>query len=208
MRGRIVLKTFGAAALVTIILLACALGQAYHARTMAHRFLSEVRKLRVGQSTYDDVLRIQTNYKNRSSIESNSCDHNLCIVGFGFDNRWLYHFGLVPGSAFTGSLTVRKGVLVRVNLSLLSNPRIDATTEEVPAASGLSQYEVGGKKFNSGQNYSYVWAQITSAASDNERRKAFAFNLSCLTKWGGCKDSNELLPILKNPPEERRVDNP
>jgi hypothetical protein len=199
MRGKIVLTAFGAAGLLFLILLACALGQAYRARAMANAFLSDVRELRVGQSTYDDVLRIRTNYKNRSSVEASECDQNLCTLDFSFDNRWLYHFGLVRGSRFTGSLRVNKGVLVRVRLSLLSDPRNDAMTEEVPAAPDLSAYEVGGKKLNSGQGYSYVWAQITSAASTDERQRAYAFNLACLTKWGGCKDSNELLPILKDP---------
>jgi hypothetical protein len=197
MRSKIVLTISSAVGLFFLTLLACALVQGYHARSMANRFLSDVRKLRVGQSTYDDVLRIQTNYKSRSSVEGKECDQNLCILDFSFDNRWLYHSGLVPGSRFTGSLTVRKGILDRVKLSLLSNPRNDAVTEEVPAAPNLSAYEVGGRK--SGKAYSYVWAQITSAASADDRQKAYAFNLACLTKWGGCKDSNELLPIIRGP---------
>jgi hypothetical protein len=198
MRRKIVLTTFGAATILLLILLACAL-VAYHARAMAHGFLSDVRNLRIGQSTLDDVLRIRTNYESRSTVESNGCDQILCILDFAFDNRWLFHFGLAPGSMFTGSLTVRRGMLVRVRISLLSNPQNDAATEEVPAAPDLSAYEVGGKKFNLSHTYSYVWVRITSAATSDERQKAYAFNLACLTKWGGCKDSNELLPIFKGP---------
>jgi hypothetical protein len=198
-RRKIVPAIFGGAALLFSILLACALGQAYRARANGDEFLSDVRKLRVGQSTYDNVLRIQTNYKSRSSVEGNGCDRNLCILDFSFENRWLYHFGLVPGSRFTGSLTVRRGILVKVSLSLLSNPRYDAATEETLADPNVSAYEVGGKKFNMGQAYSYVWAHITSDASEDQREKAYAFNLACLTKWGGCKDGNELLPIFKHP---------
>lgn len=196
MRRKIVLTIFGGAGLLFSILLACALGQAYRARTKGDAFLSDVRKLHLGQSTYDDVLRIQTNYKSRSSVEGDGCDQNLCILDFSFENRWLYHFGLVPGARFTGSLTVKKGILVRVRLSLLSNPRFDAKTEETPADPNISAYEVGGTKFNSGRAYSYVWAHITTGASEEERARAYAFNLACLTKWGGCKDSNELLPIF------------
>src|SRR5258708_7957050 len=121
MLRKIVLSTLACAALLFSILLACALGQAYHARSRANAFLSDVRKLRIGQSTYDDVLRIKTNYKNRSSVESNDCDRDLCVLDFSFENRWLYHLGLVPGTRFVGSLTVKKGVLVKVSLSLLSN---------------------------------------------------------------------------------------
>jgi hypothetical protein len=198
-RRKIIPTIFGGAALLFSTLLACALWQAYRARANGDEFLSDVRKLRVGQSTYEDVLRIQANYKSRSSVQGNACDRNLCILDFCFENNWLYHFGLVPGSRFIGSLMVRRGILVKVSLSLLSDPRYDAMTEETPADPNVSVYDVGGRKFSTGQAYSYVWAHITSAASEDERQKAYAFNLSCLTKWGGCKDSNELLPIFKSP---------
>ena len=198
-RHKIIPIIFGGAALLFSILLACALGQAYRARANGDEFLSDVRKLRVGQSTYDDVLKIQANYKSRSSVQGNGCDRNLCILSFSFENRWLYHFGLVPGARFTGSLAVRRGILAGVSLYLVSNPRYDAKTEETPADPNVSPYDVGGRKFSTRQAYSYIWAHITSAASEDQREKAYAFNLACLTKWGGCKDSNELLPIFKPP---------
>jgi hypothetical protein len=72
------------------------------------------------------------------------------------------------------------------------------TSDKTPAESGHDTYQVGGKKFTANRKYSYVWAHITSAASNEQRREAYAFNLACLTKWGGCKDSNELLSILKS----------
>jgi hypothetical protein len=189
--------TLGGAALLLSLLLICALGQAYRARARGNAFLSDVRQLRVGQSTYDDVLRIKTKYEGRSWSEDKACD-DQCIVNFSFDNKWLYHFGLVPGTMFIGGLTVSKGILVRIDLTFQSNPKFDAMTDEIPAKPNVLAYEVGGKQFISRRAYSYVWAHITSAASQDERQKVYAFNLKCLTKWGGCKDSNELLPILRH----------
>jgi hypothetical protein len=188
----------GGAALLLSLLLICALGQAYHARVRGTAFLSDVRRLRVGQSTYDDVLRIKTKYDGRSWSEDKACDQDQCIVNFSFDNKWLYRFGLVPGTGFIGGLTVRKGILVRIDLALQSNPKFDAMMDEIPAEPDVLVYEVGGKQLISRPAYSYVWAHITSAASQDERQKVYAFNLKCLTKWGGCKDSNELLPILRH----------
>jgi hypothetical protein len=86
-------------------------------------------------------------------------------------------------------------------LALQSNPKFDAMTDEIPAEPNVLAYEVGGKQLISRRAYSYVWAHITSAASQDERQKVYAFNLKRLTKWGGCKDSNELLPILRHPGE-------
>ena len=179
------------------VLLACALVQAFEARADCNAFLSDIRNLRVGESTYDDVVRIHATYRNRSSVEGNTCERNLCILDFSFENIWLYHSGLVPGARFVGSLTIRNGVLVKVNLTLSSNPGYDATTtEETSDNLNVKAYEVGGRKFQSDQRYSYVWAHITSAASEEQRRAAYAFNLACLTRFGGCKDANEILPIL------------
>jgi hypothetical protein len=55
---------------ITIISIICASGQAYLSRARGDTFLSEVRQLRVGQSTLDDVLRIRANFRNYSSVES------------------------------------------------------------------------------------------------------------------------------------------
>jgi hypothetical protein len=63
-------------------MLACALAQAYRARAFANAILSDVRKLRVGRSTYDDVLKVQAQYKSASSVESDSCDRALCGLFF------------------------------------------------------------------------------------------------------------------------------
>jgi hypothetical protein len=165
--------------------------------------------LRVGQSTYDDILRIQTNYKRYSSIEGNGCNRDICIIDFSFDNKLLCHFGLVPGAMFLGRLTVEKGTLVGISLSIVANPQLHAAMDERRADPSVSAYEVGGKYFIPRPAYSYVWAHITSAASADERERVYAFNLRCLTKLGGCKDSNELLPILRPLSEaEHRVPSP
>ena len=206
---RKVLMTLGAAALLLSLLLVCALGQAYRARARGNAFLSDLRQLRVGQSMLDDVLRIKTKYQGRSWSEDKVCGQDQCIVNFSFDNKWLYRFGLVPGTGFIGGLTVSKGILVRIDLALQSNPKFDAIMDEIPAEPNVPAYTVGGKELVSRPAYSYVWAHITSAASQDERDRVYAFNLKCLTKLGGRKDSNELLPILRPLSEaEHRVPSP
>lgn len=123
-------------------------------------------------------------------------------MDFSGDNKGLYHFGLVPGARFVGGLKVRQGVLVEISVSLLSDPNDDASTEETVGGPVVSVYEVGGKKLASERAYSYGWAGITSTATPDQREKAYAYNLACLTKLGGCKNSNEILPILGNRTDE------
>jgi len=198
MRRKIALTILGGAALLFSILLTCALGQAYRARAEGDAFLSDVRGLRVGQSTYDDVLRIQTKYKSYSSVEGNRCDRDLCDVDFLSGNKWLYELGLVPGAMFTGGVRVRGGVLTRISVGFLSAPPYGAATEEIPADPSVSPYEVHGRVYSS-ETYAFISVRITSAASEDERQKAYAYNLACLTKLGGCKNANEILPIFKHP---------
>jgi hypothetical protein len=199
MRRKIALTILGGAALLFSILLACAFGQAYRARAEGESFLSDVRGLRVGQSTYDDVLRIQTKHKSYSSVVGNRCDRDLCNVDFLSGNKWLYELGLVPGAIFTGGLDVRGGVLTRISVGVHLNPQGGATTDEIPADPSVSPYEVHGRNFYQSETYFFISVFITSAASEDERQKAYAFNLACLTKLGGCKDANEILPIFKHP---------
>jgi hypothetical protein len=194
---KILLRILASVAILFSALLAFALGQAFHVRATGNSFLSDVRKLSVGHSTYDDLLRIQANYRSYSSIEGNKCDRDLCILDFSFDNKLLCQLGLVPGAMFVGGLRVEKGILVGISLSIVANPQLHAAMEERLAAPNLNPYEIGGKRFVSRPAYSYVWAHITSAASEEERSKVYGFNLWCLTRLGGCKDSIELLPVLK-----------
>ncbi len=48
---------------------------------------------------------------------------------------------------------------------------------------------------------------LTPQATPSERKAAFAFNLNCLSKLGGCKDSKDLLPSAwrANKPVARSV---
>jgi hypothetical protein len=198
-RYKVALTIFGAAAFLFSIPLACALEQAYRARERGEAFLSNVRRLRVGQSTYDDVVAIETRYKSQSSFYGDRCDRDLCDVDSLFGNKWLYELGLVPGAMFTGGLRVRRGILTRISVSVDSNPRYNATTEEIPADPGVSPYEFHGRSYVESETYAFIWVRITTAASEEERQKAYAFNLACLTKLGGCKDANEILPMFKHP---------
>jgi hypothetical protein len=193
---RVFLTILTAAAAICLALLAIAFAQAYRARAFGNEFLADVRNLRVGQSTYQDALRVQAKYRSRWSSELGDCDQNLCDMAFSAGNEWLYRLGLVPGAIFIGGLRVRQGVLVRIIVSYQSNSHYDANTEETVAGPGGSAYEVGGKKIASERTYSYVWARITSAATPGEPEKGYAYNLACLTKLGGCKDANKILPIL------------
>ncbi len=195
MLRRVFFTILTAAAAICLALLAVAFAQAYRARAFGNEFLADVRNRRVGQSTYQDVLRVQAKYRSRSSSEPGDCDQNLCDMAFSGGNERLYRLGLVPGAKFIGSLRVQQGLLVEIGVSYQANSHFNAYTEET-IDSAVNPYQVGGKRGSSPPAYSYVWARITSAAAPAQREKAYAYNLACLTKLGGCKDANKILPIL------------
>lgn len=204
MLGKIIFAILAAAAAIFLTLLSAAFAQAYRAREFGNEFLSDARNLRVGQSTYEDVLRIRAKYRSRSLNDLGSCDQNSCETGFSGGNKWLYHLGLVPGAVFIGGLTVRQGVLVKISATYACNPGYDANTEETVGGSPVSAYEVRHKQAVSALVYKSIWVHITSAATPAQRERAYAYNLSCLTKLGGCKDANEILPLLRKLTEANR----
>jgi hypothetical protein len=79
---KIIFTVLAAAAALSLMLLAAAFAHAYRAREFGDAFLADIRNLRVGQSTYRDVLRLQAKYRSRSSRAAGTCDENLCVMDF------------------------------------------------------------------------------------------------------------------------------
>ncbi len=45
-------------------------------------------------------------------------------------------------------------------------------------------------------SYTSVVVDLKPAATEDQRRRAFAFNLGCLSKIGGCHDVRQMLPLI------------
>lgn len=206
MLRKIVSTVLAVAAAIPLILLAVAFAQAYRAREFGNDFLADARKLRVGQSTYEDVLKVRAKYQSRSKGGLGDCNQDLCNLAFLDGNEWLYHSGLAPGAIFIGGLSVRQGVLVKISVSYQS--RYDAATEETVGRSADGAYRVRHQEVVSELVYKSVWVHITSAATPTQREKAYSYNLACLTKLGGCEDANEVLPLLRKLTEADRSPGP
>jgi hypothetical protein len=193
---RPIFKVVLGAAILCAIVLGLATAQSYLSRLNADAFLTDIKQLRISQSSLEDVLRIQARYRIYSQGPEESCSVRSCSRYFYFDNRWLYYLHLSPGTRFGGGMTITDGVLSRVSLSMVSNSRIGASVEETIANDkNGSSFQLGGRKY-SNQRYVYVWIRLTTAATSQQRAQAYSFDTKCLTVWGGCTDANEMLPVI------------
>jgi len=89
----------GSSALI-MVLMGLLVGETFATRYQAAGFLNDVRALRVGRSSFGDLVRLRQKYKRFSSVDSLACNPNLCTMYFSFDNRWLYRLRVLPASRF------------------------------------------------------------------------------------------------------------
>jgi len=72
---------------------------------------------------------------------------------------------------------------------------ISASTTLSEEEHGQSAYNIVTKRGVGNQPWQAI-VHLTPQATPSERRAAFSFNLNCLDKLGGCKDSSDLLPSV------------
>lgn len=168
--------------------------QAFAARFDANQFLADVKRLRVGKSSLADLNTLAVKYRSYSTPDSIECDQKLCKIFFYFGNRWLWRVGLSPASRFGGGITAREGTISEIDLALVTDSAYSASVVEVLATPNSTPYKVEGRRALSGATDFTMTVRLTSAASEELRRKAYNFNLTCLTRLDGCKNARLMLP--------------
>lgn len=167
----------------------------------AGQFLTDVEAMRVGKSSFPDLLSLEQNYAEFSGRDSSGCTEERCTIYFSFDNRWLYRAKLAPGARFGGGITVTHNVVSEIELDLFSNPAISANVKERSdmQENDSSPYVVHGR--SSGDRIITLNISLAPGAPEEERRRAYSFNLSCLSQFQGCSDSRMMLPqVILDPP--------
>ncbi len=178
----------------------------------AQALLNDVRTLRVGVSSSADVQRIVEKYGG-IEYEGGSADPgcpmpdisyyagvtNLLLnrLGMRFPSLW---FVIRPRGAGT-DFFVKDGKLCYLQYAVDTYPaphqwRLTVSGTMVPRETVGFPYDhpMPYRSFEAGGNHSILNAQATADASLEDRRKAFAFDLSCLSTFGGCHVACELLP--------------
>jgi hypothetical protein len=170
------------------------IAESFATRAKATEFLNDVKNLRPGRSSLGDLLHLKEKYNKFASLDSSGCVRNHCTVYFYFDNRWLYRVRAVAPVRFGGGVTVRDGTVCAINLALASNASYSAQVVDALAIPSEPPYVVSGRRSTSDGAFIDLKVHLTPAAPEQMRQNAYSFNLSCLTRFGGCKGGHAMLP--------------
>lgn len=168
-------------------------------RDVAGSVLRDVGDLQVGQATFADAQRISTRYSRYLMSSSEPCTPTNCLLVFGFDNRWLSSIGLTRLTTFTAQLQVSNGKVTWIELMMATHPATKVFVEEFPSGAQASAYVANGKLITAHPSPRAILIDVkfTPEANPVQKNAALAFDLNCLTKLGGCKYGEEMLPRIR-----------
>lgn len=162
----------------------------------AQAFLGDLKSLRIGVSSFAEIQRLREVYPSVWKKADCNSDQD-CAFDFAIENTWLRRLHLVPWTRLQGTLYTNKGILMRMGVIFESRVRdfgFGAVVMEAPDdIQDHKSYVVSHRRDPRGFPET-VSVYLTPAATATARQQAYDFNLECLARFGGCKDSSELLP--------------
>jgi len=179
------------------------------AQRKAESLLQDVRNLRVGASTEDDVQMIVKRYghETHQRFDFSGCEGTVELHDIRLANTPANWFGLrypfvrLGGVRFwqvDAFLATARDRVCHVGFRFQPLPRHGNEWLDVsatwPSGSRPAQenYGMSFLRIHDGRQLRvYVW----NGASEEERRRAFEFNLSCITTWSGCNAVCEVMPL-------------
>jgi len=169
-------------------------------RNEAEEFLAEFVRLRVGESTFDQVTPLIAIYHGKwrrprppapGEPDVTPCGYPFRQVEFVFENRWLHWVLFAPRTAFGGDLQLKDDVVCFRSAGMST------------AAGGMRVVHVGESRegresvpFSRVLNHYTTLVTMTAAATMEQRAAAYSFNLDCLTMLRGCRDAREIGPAI------------
>jgi len=183
-------------------------------RYRAESLLSDLQTLRVGKSTTADVQRIM----NRHGGSTSPSYPSFCTPIDGAYDVWigsqpiarlaqsipfLRRFGLRPwGTAAT--VVLREGRVCFLSYSLaMEDPKgnwewqIESTLlpEQMNEVLGTEHhgYRTGTQDI---RNFRILRSEVTPQATEEQRREAFTYDLSCVTSFRGCRGRCQIAPLV------------
>jgi hypothetical protein len=179
----------------------------YGKRTKAEQILDEVRTERWSSLNFESAKEISQKYggypgtfaRNDVPCTASSCRFDVSVTNFPLD-----YLHLAPKTGFYVSVRVKNNSVDAVSCSLLSVVTAGSPPQGAPLGAhvqddiALMDPTVPGyiSTFGTGAvpGGSTINVGITAAATPDEKRAAFDFNMACLTKLGGCKSARDFLP--------------
>lgn len=169
-------------------------------QSRASTILKGVYALRIGTSSAQDVERLASVLGDQ--VSSKRCVDDRCYFEFYVDNEWLHKAHLEPLAVFQARVTVQRGLIDMIRVSLMRDTRVYPTH---PSAGKVSEYRASAERgrwwrtpyeFSQPVGKPYIDVMLSEKATSEQRRRAYAFSLTCLTKIGnGCDLPCDYLPL-------------
>lgn len=165
----------------------------------AAAILKGVYALKVGHSSRDDVEQMASRIDR--GLWSKECEGGRCDFGFSIYNTWLHRMRLEPIALFQAEVTVEKEIVQRIHVSLMRDTGVYPTH---PSAGKVTEYveypdsdwRWKAYEFPQPIGKPYLDVHLNHHATSEQRQRAYAFSLTCLTKPGsGCDLPCDYLPL-------------
>lgn len=155
----------------------------------ARAFLDDLQQLRPGISAASDVARLNQKYV-RFALTPPEGDN--ATFSFAFTNWSLSSIWLAEPVVMLGVIRTDGNRVTKIEVSMQSRAPILASMEETVGSVDKPPFETFGKATPT-QRLQLV-VRLTTACTEDQRRRAYGFQLTCLSKLGGCNRPTEMLP--------------
>jgi hypothetical protein len=176
-----------------------ALGMAVHEASVVRELLSDLERISAPEGVPENLFRLASRHS--GSVKLWACTAETCTAEIYVDNGFIHWIGTAPKTVLSAQVTIRQNQApyLHVSLSVIKGafPRSGA----VVAIASLTQLADPGDPAGPpfwvvfrGRNAAQADSHLDVRATASERREAFALNLSCFYRPGGCKDAMALAP--------------
>ena len=185
-----------------------------HARFQAQSLVAAMRSMQVGSTTLEEIRPLLERYR-ASTLPASFTGQYLADAGFyiglGHENierlRERFYFFRYVGLAFWGAggeMYFRNGRLCELRFSVGTEVNrkgefreaFSLTTEQ---SLGKNEFVMSGGHVTGGGRYMFTRVDhiiLPADATSTERAHAFAYDLSCVARLGGCRDVSQVLASM------------
>ena len=178
----------------------------WYAIHLRHSALSLIASAEQVRTPEDAERQIAVWRQQWGSHYSTSVEDSEQIDKVELENRVLSFLHLVPGTVLSLQVLTRDGVpRMMVLLMYTGMPPYDSGVSiQQDFSSTLSaRFSVGNspnfyveaRRESSGRPFKAI-VKFATNATESERKKAFALNVNCLVRLGGCKNAEDILPTV------------
>lgn len=203
-RARVILLVPLLVVALLLVTFLFALSMAYVTKRQAEGLLAAVQQIRVGVSDYKFVSQITAPYGSyRTNFSGEVSDPQ---IQFMFVNWWLSRLKLAPYTDFIVTIVFKDDVVIAKSARvLLANTGGGASVMDMQRGLRFcpvsdepkgSNHLVSGLAPNSPTSVWRISICDVDSYDDEGRRRDWGFDLSCLTRLGGCRDARTVLPAV------------